>query len=205
MERLQRSTVGSRLRRWESKLRAVRWARAGRPEPAPPHIKQQIVATLVRAHRPRVFVETGTYRGDTLAVVAPLVERAVSIELDATLAGLARRRFGSMPSVEILEGDSADVLPTVVASLDAPALFWLDGHFSGGPTADSHVPVLAEIDAVLSSPLDHVILIDDIRLFDGSNGYPTVETLRASILAHRPSWIFEVADDIARAYAPTRA
>jgi hypothetical protein len=186
-------------------LRALRWAREGRPAPAPPHVKQLIVADLARAHRPRAFVETGTYRGDTLAVIAPLVDRAISIELDATLASLARRRFSASPSVEILMGDSADVLPGVVASLDGPALFWLDGHFSGGPTADSHVPVLAELDAVLASPLDHVILIDDIRLFDGSNGYPNVETIRDRILARRPTWAFEVVDDIARAHAPTGA
>jgi hypothetical protein len=184
------------------------WIRHGRPAPAPPHRKRAIVSGLVRRHRPTVFVETGTYRGDTLAAVAPHVERAISIELDPTLADQARRRFRSSPKVEIVTGDSARQLAGVVASLDAagsPAVFWLDGHYSGGATAGAGLcPILAEVDTVLGSPLDHVILIDDMRLFDGTDGYPTLTELRERIATHRPDWAFDVVDDIGRVHAPTR-
>lgn len=175
----------------------------GRPVPCPPHRKRSAVASELRRHRLSVFVETGTYRGDTVAHLAGLVERAISIELDPTLADLARKRFRSRPHVEIRTGDSAIELPGVVASLDQPALFWLDGHFSGGPTADSgSSPILDEIEAIMQSPLQHVILVDDIRLFDGSDGYPDLGTLRSAVADLRPDWVFVVDEDIARIHAP---
>ena len=202
-ERLQRSPLGPPIRALVSRARVPMWVHRGRPDPAPPHRKQAIVADAVRRHRPSAFVETGTYRGDTLALIAPLVGRAVSIELDPTLAELARHRFRSFPNVEIHTGDSAFVLPDVVPSLQRPSLFWLDGHYSGGPTADSGLcPILAEIDTALGGPVDHVLLIDDIRLFDGTDGYPTLDGLRDRISSHRPDFRFAVENDIARAYAP---
>lgn len=177
------------------------WTVRGRSDPALPHLKQAIVAEAVRRHRASRFVETGTYRGDTLASVAPLVDRAVSIELDPTLAALARERFRTRRNVEILTGDSSSELPRIVATLGGPGLFWLDGHFSGGATADSgSCPVLAELGAILDSPYDHFILIDDIRLFDGTDGYPELGELRAVLAARRPDWAFVVEDDIARAH-----
>jgi len=201
-ERLQRSPLGPPIRSIVSRSRLPMWIRNGRPEPAPPHQKQAIVAAAIRQHRPAVFVETGTYRGDTLALIAPMVGRAVSIELDPTLAQLARRRFRSHSNVEIHTGDSAVVLPDVVPTLAQPALFWLDGHYSGGSTADSGLcPILAEIDTALGGAVDHVLLIDDIRLFDGTDGYPTLEQLRSRIASRRPDYVFAVENDIARAYA----
>lgn len=205
-ERLQRSAIGPLIRRAVSRATVPLWVRRGRPAPAPPHRKQAIVSELVRRHRPDVFVETGTYRGDTLATVAPHVRRAISIELDPTLADQARRRFRQQTNVEIVTGDSAEQLVSVVDRLTADgttAVFWLDGHFSGGATAGAGLcPILAEVDTVLGSGLDHVVLIDDIRLFDGTDGYPTFAELRDRIAGHRPDWVFEVVDDIGRVHAP---
>jgi hypothetical protein len=133
------------------------------------------------------------------------VKRAISIELDPTLAEFARVRFGSSPNVEIIIGDSAEALVAVVAGLVGPALFWLDGHYSGGATADSgESPIMAEIDTVLSSEFEHTILIDDVRLFDGTNGYPTVAALRTRVEALRAGWQFTVHNDIARVNSPSQ-
>lgn len=202
IERLHRGRAGPLLRTLVSRLGEPGWLLRGRLNPCPPHKKRSIVESEVRRHGVTIFVETGTYRGDTLARVAPLVERAVSIELDSTLAELAKERFRRRPNVEIRTGDSATELAHVVASLDRPALFWLDGHYSGGLTADSgSSPILAEIDVILDSPHDHVVLIDDMRLFDGTDGYPTLHTVRAAVEARRPDWVFDVTADIARLHA----
>ena len=201
-ERLHRSALGPAVRSLVSVVSTPLWAARGRPAPAPPHVKRSIVLRHLRAGGCRVFVETGTYRGDTLAAAAGAVDRAISIELDPTLAECARRRFRSVRHVEIVTGDSAVRLPEVVRSLDVPALFWLDGHFSGGATAESEVPVLAELQCILRAPLAHQVLIDDLRLFDGRGGYPTVEALRARVHELRPGWQFTVADDIAVVRAP---
>ncbi|TPW15745.1 MAG: hypothetical protein FD127_574 [Acidimicrobiaceae bacterium] len=203
-ERLQRSRLGPPVRGAVSRLRIPMWKLRGSPAPAPPHRKGRVVASYARRVGADTFVETGTYRGDTLALVAPLVKQAISIELDPTLADFAKRRFATRPNVEIILGDSAKVLVCVVGSLASPALFWLDGHYSGGATADSgESPIMAEIETVLSSALEHTLLIDDVRLFDGTNGYPSLAALRSRVEALRPGWNFEVVNDIARVGSPS--
>jgi hypothetical protein len=50
-------------------------------------------------------------------------------------------------------------------------LFWLDGHFCGGVSAhgDKGTPILEELNLILSHRVkEHVILIDDARLFNGT-------------------------------------
>lgn len=102
--------------------------------------------------------------------------------------------------MSILQGDSGDLLPTVLDDLLEPALFWLDGHFSGGVTAlgARQTPIEQELSSILDPTRpEHVVLIDDLRLFDGTNGYPTVEQLRSIVREQRPGWHLEVVDDIA--------
>ena len=147
---------------------------------------------------PTTFVETGTYRGDTIAAVRTYVTRSVSIELDETLCALARHRFRRHPDVEILWGDSGTLLAAVVEGLTEPAAFWLDGHYSGGVTADSggDAPILSELEAVLTSPVAHLVLVDDARLFDGTNGYPTLDIVSSLVAAHRPQTPATIENDI---------
>lgn len=177
------------------------WAIAGRPIPAPPLVKQRIVR---RHQRPGIhlFVETGTQTGEMLAALAPRFSRLISIELHPGLAAAARRRFDADPRVEILEGDSATVFRRVMAEVREPALCWLDAHFTAGPSAGAGrpAPVLAEIEAVLESPVaGHILLIDDARLFTGRGGFPTMEDVRR--LCAKRGGTFEIADDIIRWHA----
>ena len=182
VERTHRSSLGPLLRSCESVLRSVIWRRRGAHPPAPPHIKRKMLASYVDRFHPAVFVETGTYRGDTVAKLVDHVQRVVSIELDPTLAGLARRRFAGKSKVTILQGDSAEELPRVISELHELSLLWLDGHYSGGVTADSgESPIMRELAAALSADQPHVILVDDIRLFDGSDGYPTLDQVLALV------------------------
>ena len=86
----------------------------------------------------------------------------------------------------------------------APAVFWLDGHFSAGPTAraDLDTPIVEELEAVLTHDRDdHVVLIDDARLF-GTGDYPTIDQVRAQVARHRPHWQVDVHTDIIRAHRP---
>lgn len=164
---------------------------------------------FVRSHGLRTFVETGTYRGDTLAAVAPLVDRAYSIEIEPRLAEAARARFARARTVSILEGDSTGLLPSVLAELREPALFWLDGHWSGGETGSGELdsPVQAELEAILEHEIDrHVVLVDDARFFAGANdaqreigtGFPTYAELITTVRGQRPEWQIDVVDDVIR-------
>jgi hypothetical protein len=158
-----------------------------------------MLADIVDRYHPAVFIETGTYRGDTVAKVVDQVQRVVSIELDPTLAALARRRFAANPKVTIVEGDSAEELPKVLSGLNEASLLWLDGHFSGGVTANSgESPIMRELTAALAADQAHLILVDDIRLFDGSNGYPTFDQLLVLVAASNHELQVQTEQDVLR-------
>jgi hypothetical protein len=93
-------------------------------------------------------------------------------------------------------------LADVVKGLTAPAAFWLDGHYSGGVTADSggDAPILRELQAVLTSSIDHLVLIDDARLFDGTNGYPTLDVVSSLVAERRPENPATIENDIVVCY-----
>lgn len=119
---------------------------------------------------PRVFVETGTYRGDGVAQNRPDFQRVHSIELKKEFVDAARARFAQDKGVTVHHGDSAEVLAVLAPAIDEPALFYLDAHFSGGETAfgqeaDKGCPVLRELAALSArkQPGD-VIVVDDMRL-----------------------------------------
>lgn len=117
----------------------------------------------------RTGVETGTFRGDSAAEIADALGSCVTVELDRSHFDRASRRFAADNRVTVLLGSSADHLRSVCSQLTGPTLFWLDGHYSGAGTAGARYqcPVLAELDAVaaLPDPTEHVVLVDDARLF----------------------------------------
>src|SRR5437868_2762726 len=69
---------------------------------------------------PRVFIETGTYLGDTLAAVKDAFDTCISIELDPALHARARTRFATDSRVQLRQGDSAQVLPEILRELREP-------------------------------------------------------------------------------------
>jgi hypothetical protein len=76
-------------------------------------------------------------------------------------------------------------------------LLWLDTHawIEKGLTEPS---TLQELEAILSSSQNHVILINDARLFTGDHGYPTLIGIRNFSATLRAGYHFEVENDIIR-------
>lgn len=172
--------------------------------PAPRLVKQALVRGFARATGIRTFIETGTFFGDMVEAVQSDFARVFSIELQPALRRRAAERFRDLSHVTIVEGDSRTALGEVLRDIDERCLLWLDGHFSGGVTArgESDTPVRAELSCVLRHPVrDHVVLIDDARLF-GSGDYPTVEELAADARTSRPEWSVAVEDDVIRLARP---
>jgi len=88
-----------------------------------------------------------------------------------------------------------------MANLAEPALFWLDAHYSGSVTARGALdsPIVQELAAVRAHPVSgHVVLIDDMRDFNGTGGYPTVDELVRWIHSNDPGATVNVRDDILR-------
>jgi hypothetical protein len=179
----------------------VQWRMAGRPVPPPPPVKQAIVKEYQRRFHLRTLVETGTFAGEMIAAVHDRFERVVSIELDRGWHARAVERFRGLRHVTLLHGDSGTKLPEVLATLDRPALFWLDAHYSGPITARGALdsPIVEELAAIRAHPVaGHVVLIDDMRDFNGTGGYPTVAELAQWIRGVDPRATVEVRDDILR-------
>jgi len=179
----------------------VQWRLSGRPLPPPPPVKQAIVKEYQRRFGLRTFVETGTFAGGMIDAVQDRFDRIVSIELDPGWHARAVERFRGASHVTLLQGDSGTRLPEVLATLREPALFWLDAHYSGPVTARGAVdsPIVPELDAIRAHPVaGHVVLIDDMRDFNGTGGYPTVEALVRWIRQADPAATVGVRDDILR-------
>lgn len=182
-----------------------RWAREGRPTPPPHFAKRAIIGEYAAHCGARVFVETGTYLGDMVDAMRERFDRVYSIELSEELAHRAKVRFAGDRRVEILQGDSASVLPGLLDRIDEPCLFWLDGHFSGGLTAlgDKISPIFEELETIFAHAVrEHTILIDDARLFTESEGYPALEQVLALARARSSEFVATVEDDIIRICPP---
>jgi hypothetical protein len=135
--------------------------------------------------KPSVFIETGTYLGDTINSVHSFFDKVYSIELSSLYANRAKRRFEKMSNISILEGDSINVLQQLSNISDKPIFFWLDGHWSGGDTARGSLdcPLLEEI-KIINNKYNQscIVAIDDVRLFNTNINENWLDVTRENIL-----------------------
>lgn len=179
-ELLKRFTVVSdHLKR----KRIIKWTNDGRPFPPPHDIKQLAILYYGVTYELDTLIETGTYLGDMIWAQKDFFRQIFSIELSEDLYTRARKRFASFPHIKLLQGDSSEKIGEIVHQLNAPALFWLDGHYSGGITAKGEkiCPIFEELTHIFSSSQPHVVIIDDARLFVGKDDYPTIRELAAFV------------------------
>jgi len=176
------------------------WEKHGRPLPPPHIVKQMTIEEFRKKFQTNILVETGTYLGDMVEAQRTHFKKIYSIELSQKLFNRARKRFKDHSHITILQGDSGVVLNKLISEINQPALFWLDGHYSGGITAkaDKECPVPEELETIMKSSLAHIILIDDARLFNGTQDYPTIEEIKTMIEKNGNSYSLDVKDDIIR-------
>lgn len=175
------------------------WEGAGKPSPNPHAVKQLLVEGYQKKTGYEILIETGTYLGDMVEAQRSNFKQIYSIELSQDFWQSAVKRFESFSQIHLLQGDSGKVLSSITEQLSAPAIFWLDGHYSGGNTAkgDKECPILEEINAILkNNHLKHLLLIDDARLFIGEADYPTIAELTQHIKNLNPSYQFALENDV---------
>ena len=181
-----------------SSIEKIKWKLNGKPIPPPNKVKQEVVARVAREKAIETLVETGTYLGNMIFAQRKNFKKIYSVELSPVFFEKAEKRFKSYKHIRILFGDSTDVLPEIIKDLQKSTLFWLDGHYSGGETAESNCPVLNELDAITRSSIVHEILIDDARCFDGTNGYPSIKEITQLLSKNVKKFEIEVELDIIR-------
>lgn len=184
-----------------AKREIKKWKKAGEPVPPPHAVKQKVVSRYRRRSGFSILIETGTYMGAMVEAQKSRFDRVISIELSPKYYEKARKRFRKDMNVQIVEGDSGMVLPAILAKIDEPVIFWLDGHYSHGETARGakECPIFEELDAILKDPrYEHIILIDDARCFNGRGDYPTIDNLTRYIQEKNPRYRVRVKHDIIR-------
>lgn len=164
-----------------------------------------------------IFVETGTYEGDTTAQAARVFDEVHSIELSKQLYETCKKRFENAKNIFLYNGDSSKVFPHLLPNLKhGRVLFWLDGHWSTGITArgDQDTPIMQELESIRKNNLQNsVILIDDIREFQsnvnskymyGNRAYPDVKEMSDFIKTINKDYSFAMVGDIFMAYEKKR-
>jgi hypothetical protein len=159
-------------------------------------VKRRMISSLAKKfHSTNVFIETGTYMGDTIEYLKNNFERLYSIELSQELADKADKRFSNDPHIYIIQGDSTLQLSKIIATLQSPITFWLDGHYSSEfqlgneyiitGKGKKNTPIMEELYEIKNyNEFKHVILIDDARLFTGKYDYPTKKEIRNFVKEH---------------------
>ena len=165
------------------------WRARNFSPPSPDVIKHQIL--MNNNLKDSLWIETGTYYGETTKLLSKISKKTISIEADKNLFETSNKILKNFKNVEILNGKSEDLLDKVISkNLNFKNVcIYLDAHlcqdhlkntktFGNENTA---TPILNELEIVskyVSSFEKIVVLIDDIRLFKGKfQNYPDKNTL----------------------------
>ncbi len=174
------------------------WAARGFYAPSPHFIKQ--ICLLRNGYPNGTWVETGTYLGQTTAILAGSGSKVYSIEPEPTLFANAEKAFSKLGNVKILNGISEQVFPILLPRIYGDVNFWLDGHYSAGVTfkGPQDTPIRDELKHIalhLSHFNNVCVLVDDIRLFRPHlaefAGYPTIDFLVDWARQHKLHWHIE--------------
>lgn len=129
----------------------------------------------------KYFVETGTWVGAGVLMALEVGFQEIhSIELSDYFYSFSVDRFKGLTNVHIWKGDSGVILSDIIAPINEPITFWLDGHWCGDdinhPSAgfaapsykgDEYTPLMRELEAIKAHPIKtHTIIIDDVRCFE---------------------------------------
>ena len=179
------------------------WMLRPPPKRSPHLLKQKTLLAYAKKYNLRVLVETGTYYGEMVAALKNRFDRIDSVECDSHLARMNARKFASRPHIHILQGESQALIPQILKTITAPALFWLDaGYYTWDGLLRNKQRLAMELRDILSAPLPHVVLIDDastlkFRAPDAPEPSNVAE-LQANLASAFPDRLVEIQHDIVR-------
>ena len=166
----------------------------------PAEFKMMSIIKYAKLYNCEILIETGTYFGDTSFFCKDYFKQVYTIELSEHLFNLALKRFENYDNVYPLQGDSSIILPTILKEINQKTLFWLDAHYcldNFTAQGDKDTPIIEELNLILEHSIkDHVILIDDARVFGYWKDYPSINYIKEYIYSKRQNAIFEVRNDM---------
>ena len=139
-----------------------------------------------------IFVETGTYLGDSLRAALELgYDKVISVEENPSQYDQSKARLSDLPEdqkkkLHMFLGNSAAKMSEMLALVDTRALFWLDAHYMDGE------PAYIELEHIKGHPIkNHVIIVDDIPLY-----FTPPDRLLNAIKAINPAYQFKFENSI---------
>ncbi len=94
-------------------------------------VPEDDVQFFKRLFKLNVFVEGGTYKGDTAKNMSRLFEKVYTIEKSDVMYEIAKQNLKNNLNVILLKGDTREYIPKILDDNDN-ILFWLDSYWSGG-------------------------------------------------------------------------
>lgn len=132
-------------------------------------IDPNLVRILKKALQLDVFVETGTFKGDTIELVRDQFSEIYSVELSREYYETAVQRFDGDVHIKLVHSDSPSAMQVWGPKLsEQSVLYFLDAHWCAAENTasiSSQCPLLEEIKAIGRLNIESVIVIDDARLF----------------------------------------
>jgi hypothetical protein len=164
-------------------------------------IHPKIALRLKRRYRLNHFVETGTFLGRSAHWASDHFDYVFTLEAHQRYFDRANDLLEGRLNVVSFLGSSPTGLRNIIDIYVSrvPVLFWLDAHWSRDldwKASESELPVCPVLDEIRAinelMPGRHAIMIDDARLFDVTNGWPSIsevgKVFRESPI-HTRSWI----------------
>ena len=160
------------------------WKTRNFSAPSPDSVKHQVL--IGKNLSDSLWIETGTYYGETTKLLSKISKKTISIEADKNLFESSKKRLKKLKNVELFNGKSEDLLEKLMSENThfKNICIYLDAHLCQDHlkntktfgSEDNATPVLRELEIVKKylGKFEKInVLIDDIRLFHGSfQNYP---------------------------------
>jgi hypothetical protein len=152
-----------------------------------------------------LWIETGTYYGETTLFLSKIAKKVISIEADERLFNLASVKFKLFNNVEIFLSKSEEILETILTKEKSfeNLCIYLDAHLCNDHirnidtfgSKDNSTPIVNELKIIeqnLKNFKNIKILIDDIRLFSlNYHNYPNVSEIVDWCKKNQLQWTIE--------------
>lgn len=128
------------------------------------------ISNITKTPLPMVFIETGTYKGDSTRVASKLFTYAMTIEVSQERYEESVGNCKECKNIMFYLGDSLYWLPTIVEQAKNEKGFWfLDAHISGHDSmynGKQLVPLIEELEIITPTLTEgSIVVVDDVRLF----------------------------------------